>query len=84
MNLCAITGTPEVEGDHKVLEVHHCIPLHLGGSWNQDNLILLVRWIHKAVHDESIEVDQRYAQAVERLRKIIRVRKAMRKYRKQR
>jgi len=46
-NRCALTGR---EG----CEVHHIIPLEYGGTWDDDNLILLNIGIHKLVHSSNV------------------------------
>ena len=45
---CAITGLP-LE-DLAQVEIHHITPKHVGGNDDWDNLCLVLRWAHTALH----------------------------------
>jgi RNA-directed DNA polymerase len=45
---CAITGLPL--DDMAAVEVHHITPKHVGGNDDWNNLCLVLRWAHSALH----------------------------------
>ena len=70
---CAICQRKE----HKKLrhEVHHIKPVSQGGSWEQENLVLLCTECHRAIHRKEIEVEPEHYKEVCRLRKLAAPRK---------
>ena len=49
-----------VPGGHQIrhLEAHHLVPWILGGLTDLDNLILLCRWHHTAVHERRGSINR--------------------------
>jgi len=70
---CAICQRKE----HKKLrhEVHHIKPVSQGGSWEQENLVLLCVECHKIIHNNSLGTKPEHYKEICKLRKLAKPRR---------
>jgi len=54
---CAITGRPLKLGD---MEVHHIMPVFMGGTDKYDNLIIITSDVHKLIHAVESDIIEKY------------------------
>lgn len=54
---CSITGEPLVPG---MMEVHHKVPISLGGSDKYENLTIILPDVHRLIHAKECETIEKY------------------------